>query len=1203
MSSSDESYDSHRHKHSKKQKKKSRDKNETRTKESHSESKHEKHRSKHKHSSKDIKKERYPDTTSSHLRSDYKHQSSTSDKSTSSVTSQRRRIYQYLDFKNNRHSLDKIFFGSESCIKRNSHSYTDFWSFLEKYLLFQQQNAKSSRTEASPPSDSVSEHLKISSVYKKSNKINLDFNNRSLKDFLFKKRLPDEDFNESFTEELVLEFKNILLHYLDFVQKQKFSKLKKLRQDQQNLPIWKYKENIINQIKANSVVLVAGDTGCGKSTQVPQYLIEAGFQRIACTQPRRISCISLSKRVSYETLNENGSEVAYQIRFEKTKRRDTKILFLTEGLLLRQMSTDMYLSMYDVILLDEVHERHIFTDFLLGMLKCVLVHREDLKVVLMSATINVGLFSSYFDNAPVVKVPGSLFPIQLEYHPIPVDMFDSQSSKLDCAPYLRIMQTIDHKFPHSERGDLLVFLSGINEIMALVEVAQLYAQQTKSWIILPLHSALSIEQQDKVFDIAPDGTRKCIISTNISETSVTIDGVRFIIDSGKVKEMHFDTKFKMKRLTEFWISRASAEQRKGRAGRTGPGICYRLYSEADYEGLEQYSTPEILRLPLDSLTLLMISLGLPDCRRFPFIEPPDATAIENSLLYLKEQEALNENETLTPIGEMLSKLPVDVVVGKMLIMGSIFHMVDPVLSIAAGLTVQSPFISKTRTDVEIEAARKYLLSDHGDPFSLLNAFNEWIQVKAKGERTKKWSKRRGLEEQRFYEMTKLKHQFNDILKDNNLLPKDSSERFYTSEERKDWFCKRKQLRQLRKEERDNSKKRKFLKFEDDTTMQQSSDEEEASALQDIKDLEFHVTQDLNKLQKRSHQSQSLEIWQINLLKIILTSGLYPKIAIADDCNSYKSESEQVFHTKNKGFLLLHPTSVFSSQPDLLQLPDNDVKMSAGQKGVMSSKHELLAFVSILETNKPYLMNVMRIPALQTVLLFGSSLDSNSTCTRIVCDGWLEISFADPDVAQHTVSSVLHLRAAWNNLLKLRLESSNKDMSGYQKLEKVLVKKLTEFLRSKVLYSIRRILTAELEHIYVGSNVIDHSLPSIFKSATECQPHPVKGGIMVNSFFVYNCLHDSSVANAWSQQTSHLQCHWRCPKCEQKFIISVIERLQHESSCGLADSSKDVDDSDEDENMSRNPLKQKFECSDCGKSFQFTASEILKHKRSHLIDAK
>ncbi|KAK3098811.1 hypothetical protein FSP39_023323, partial [Pinctada imbricata] len=538
--------------------------------------------------------------------------------------------------------------------------------------------------------------LGLPAHYDKRYKINVAFRIKNVDVFLKKGRLVDYDVEEELTIERVKQFKYILLHYLDFLQKQKFNKLKKLRTDQENLPIFQFKQKIIDMIGENQVVVIAGDTGCGKSTQVPQYLMEAGFTCIACTQPRRIACISLAKRVGYETLNEYGLDVAYQVRFEKTKTRFTRILFLTEGLLLRQMSNDPQLSRYNIIVIDEVHERHIHTDFLLGLLKCLTKQREDLKIVLMSATINQHLFSQYFDDAPVIQVPGRLYPIEMQYCPIKLEELNAE--RLDPSPYLRVMQTIDHKYPETERGDLLIFLSGLSEILTVVEAAKAYAQNTKRWIILPLHGTLSIEEQDKVFDIAPEGVRKCIVSTNIAETSVTIDGVRFIVDSGKMKEKSYDPRFKMEKLQEFWISRASAEQRKGRAGRTGPGVCYRLYEESDFQAFQEYSTPEIQRVPLDSLVLQMIALGLPDARKFPFLEEPEKNSIENSIIFLKEQSALKEDETLTPIGQMLSRLPVDVSIGKMLIMGSIFHMIDPVLSIAAAMSVQSPFTSKALSD-------------------------------------------------------------------------------------------------------------------------------------------------------------------------------------------------------------------------------------------------------------------------------------------------------------------------------------------------------------------------------------------------------------------------------------------------------------------------------------------------------------------------
>jgi HrpA-like RNA helicase len=303
----------------------------------------------------------------------------------------------------------------------------------------------------------------------------------------------------------------------------------------------------------------------------------------------------------------------------------------------------------------------------------------------------------------------------------------------------------------------------MSDIQTVYEATKEYAAETKRWIILPLHSTLSIEDQDKVFDIPQEGVRKCILSTNIAETSVTIDGLRFIVDSGKVKEISYDPKYKMQRLQEFWISRASAEQRKGRAGRTGPGVCFRLYSVEDYNAFNEFTTPEIKRVPLNSLLLQMISMGLKDVRKFPFIEPPSLQSIEHSLMFLIEQNALNENEELTSMGKMLAELPVDIQIGKMLIMASIFHVTEPIITMAAALSVQSPFVSNLRCDYETMQSRKELISDHGDPLTLLNAYNEWIQVKTSSGNSFKWCKRRGLEEQRFYEISKLKKQFCELL--------------------------------------------------------------------------------------------------------------------------------------------------------------------------------------------------------------------------------------------------------------------------------------------------------------------------------------------------------------------------------------------------------------------------------------------------------
>ncbi|XP_045216497.2 probable ATP-dependent RNA helicase DHX34 [Mercenaria mercenaria] len=1124
---------------------------------------------------------------------------------TSDRTSSSDREFNFLQFK---YSLNKIFFRDQYFMKRGSKEYDDFWVFVEKYQNFQKRQRE--KTPKPCVSGSMETDLGIPAHYDKRYRINITLKNRDVEDFIKKGRLADAEIDKEITVERVKEFKNILMHYLDFQQKQKLAKLKKVKTDQENLPIFQYKSDIVQLVRDNQVVIVAGDTGCGKSTQVPQYLLQAGFEKIACTQPRRIACVSLSKRVGFETLNEYGSEVAFQVRFEKTKTSNTKILFLTEGLLLRQMTTDPHLSMYNVIVIDEVHERHIHTDFLLGVLKCLVHHRDDVKVILMSATINIDLFSNYFEDAPVLKVPGRLYPIEMEFCPVQRDS-DTRSERLDPSPYLRIMQRIEKKYPRTERGDLLIFLSGLSEIMAVVEAARALSQQTKTWIVLPLHSALSVEEQEKVFDIAPEGVRKCIVSTNIAETSVTIDGVRFIVDSGKVKEMSFDPKYKMQRLQEFWISRASAEQRKGRAGRTGPGVCFRLYEEREYEAFQEYTTPEIQRVPLDSLVLQMISMGLPDPRKFPFIEAPGVQSLENAIIFLREQGAIYQDESLTPIGLMLSKLPVDVVIGKMLIMGSIFHMIDPVLSIAAAMSVQSPFTSKMHTDVDSMAARKSLESDHGDPFTLLNAFDEWIQVKAEGRGTKKWCKRRGLEEQRFYEMTKLKRQFKELLQDHGLLEKvEDQQQYLSSAERRQKHGERKRLGELRREQRKESKKRKVLKM-DDEDYQISDGEDEKDS--DIKDLEFRLSHNLQQLQETSNESRSFTLRDINLLKIILCSGLYPQAAIADDCNTFKANSEQAFHTKSKPFVLLHPTGVFSYKPELLH-PKQDSEPGkhnpADLKGLLSNKHELLTFVSILETNKPYLINTMRVPALQTVTLFSNNIDTNSNCTRLICDGWLEITVPDEESAEQVMSSVIQLRATWQNLLKLRLEDTFLSMESERrisqrarKLERMLASKLTEFLSSDVRYTLRRVLAAEMKNVYIRADRSGEEIKDVFHTSTESKPHPTKGGLIINEYLTHGCLIDDGTASAVGEFTMTMQRHWTCPRCEVSMVVSIAERLEHEAMCQAsnitATQSEDKADQDEEREMQMNPLRKSYYCAQCEKQLQLTVTEILRHKKSHI----
>ncbi|EZA50758.1 putative ATP-dependent RNA helicase DHX34 [Ooceraea biroi] len=1100
-------------------------------------------------------------------------------------------------FSNYKHILNKVFVANPNLI----HDVTDFWKFMEKYETVKKQLDDSDESTVTSALNSIG----VPEKYHKSHCLNFRLNLSYAE--LFTRISEDEQLTRS----RLLKFKNVIVLYLDFNQREKFNKLKKLRDMQANLPVTQYKEEIIKSVKDEKVVIIAGDTGCGKSTQIPQYLCEAGFQKIACTQPRRIACISLAKRVAFEMLSENLNKVGYQIRFEKQKNQETNITFITEGLLLRQMSSESALSAYDVVVLDEVHERHLHGDFLLGIMKCIIYHKPDLKLVLMSATINIELFSNYFakEDVKIIEVPGRLYPIQLLYRPVTVDDIKYKNDRFNPSPYVQIMHIIDEKYPADEKGDLLIFLSGISEITAVVDAAKEYSMKKNNWIVLPLHSTLSIAEQDKVFDYAPKGVRKCVVATNIAETSITIDGIRFVADSGKVKEMSYDPSCKMQRLKEFWISKASAEQRKGRAGRTGPGVCYRIYSEEEYKILERYSTPELQRVPLDSSLLQMIAMGLPDARKFPFIEPPPADSIENAILSLKDHSALTDNEKITCIGKTLARLPVDITIGKMLIMGSIFHQVEPVLSLAAALSVQTPFTNRAYRDAECETSRKKLESDHGDPITLLNAFKEWLEVKqensqeyrSSGNSSRKWCRRRGLEEQRFYEMTKLRTQFKELLQDCNLLNSPSkSNSSMTSAERAIRHGELKLLKSLKRTYKQNEpRKRKQLKVE--TFDIQLEDNDEANGEFDIKDIEFRMRNDSSQVQNLLTASTACSYKDLTMLKLILCSGLYPQFACADEFNYCKSMSEQLFHTKAKPYVALHPMSFFGNNSQVLQIEETDIVSVPGfkNKTPVSSKHQILAYLSLLETTKPYLVNTLRVPAAQTLLLFAREIDTNGICSIIVCDSWLMLEFPVLDNGQNLLLRAIKLRNKWEFLLNQQLQGSSDVSSNERKdfniIEQSLTQELIEYMYTTVPYTIKRLLPADLKTIYVGNDNNDANIePNPFQSDFSSTPNITKGGVHVTDNVTYNCIKESE----WSERlvAEMHETVWQCPNCDFQTILSCIEKLKHQNSCITANVTS-VDK--EGENVAHKPNSQAYECPDCSKTLYLTPIEMLRHKKLHI----
>ncbi|XP_062968047.1 probable ATP-dependent RNA helicase DHX34 isoform X3 [Cynocephalus volans] len=1011
-----------------------------------------------------------------------------------------------------RRLLEDAFFRDEDYIRQGSEECQKFWIFFERLQRF--QNLKTSRKEDKDPGHpkhSIPALANLPSAYDPRYRINLSV--------LGPDTWGSRGIGRRLSMERMSEFRRALLHYLDFGQKQAFGRLAKLQRERAALPIAQYGNRILQMLKDHQVVVVAGDTGCGKSTQVPQYLLAAGFSHVACTQPRRIACISLAKRVGFESLSQYGSQVVYQ--------------------------------------------------------------------------------------------------------PQEVEPTTSKSEKLDPQPFLRVLEAIDNKYPPEERGDLLVFLSGMAEISTVLEAAQTYASHTQRWVVLPLHSALSVADQDKVFDVPPPGVRKCILSTNIAETSVTIDGIRFVVDSGKVKEMSYDPQAKLQRLQEFWISQASAEQRKGRAGRTGPGVCFRLYAESDYDAFAPYPVPEIQRVALDALVLQMKSMSVGDPRTFPFIEPPPPASLETAILYLRDQGALDNSEALTPIGSLLAQLPVDVVIGKMLILGSMFSLAEPVLTIAAALSVQSPFTRSAQSSPECTAARRPLESDQGDPFTLFNVFNTWVQVKSERSRnTRKWCRSRGIEEHRLYEMANLRRQFKELLEDHGLLaggqavkPGDSYSRLQQRRERRALY----QLKRQHEESR--GRRRKVLQLQEDPGGCSSDEDQAGPASQgaddgvDIQDVKFKLRHNLEQLQAAASSAQALTRDQMVLLKLVLGRGLYPQLAIPDPFNSGRKDSDQIFHTQAKQGTVLHPTCVFASSPEVLHTPEQETRGSERTRGTgspddkdkMSSKHQLLTFVSLLETNKPYLVNCVRIPALQSLLLFSQSLDTNGDCSRLVADGWLELQLADSESAVRLLAASLRLRAQWESTLDRQLackaqqrpeeEEEEQDLLVSCKEMAALSRELLQFMASKVPYSLRRLTGLEAQNLYVGPQTITAAprLPSLFGSST-LSPHPTKGGYSVTDFLTYNCL--TSDTDLYSDC---LRTFWTCPHCGLHMPLTPLERITHENTCPEApqDDPAGTEEAAPEPLQKVSALQRPFHCEACQKDFLFTPTEVLRHRKQHV----
>ncbi|KAJ3041085.1 putative ATP-dependent RNA helicase dhx33 [Rhizophlyctis rosea] len=497
-----------------------------------------------------------------------------------------------------------------------------------------------------------------------------------------------------------------------------------LKAEREALPVGHSKDVILEEILQSPAVIIVGETGSGKTTQIPQFLHEAGLSKngiIAITQPRRVAAISIAKRVSEELGTKLGDKVGYSIRFEDTTSPSTRIKFMTDGMLLREFLSDNLLSKYSVIMLDEAHERTLRTDILFGMIKGVMKKRPELKVVIMSATLNAEAFSAYFDNATIVHVEGRQFPVRI-FHAV-----ERQEDYLDSA-LISILQIHLEEPP----GDILVFLTGQEEIESLqkliLDSARSLPPTALNLIVSQMFAALPTQQQAKVFDPAPPGSRKVILSTNVAETSITIKGVRYVVDTGMVKVRGFNNRVGIESLSVQPISKASARQRTGRAGREAPGRCYRLYREEDFTKLPEDTPPEILRVNLSSVILLLKASGVDDVLGFDYIDRPERAAFIRALEQLYALGALDDKGVLSPLGRQMAEFPLDPPYSKVLIQSKKYKCTQEAIAIVAMLSVDPIFFSPHEKREEASAAKKKFVSYDGDHITLLNVLKGYTSV-------------------------------------------------------------------------------------------------------------------------------------------------------------------------------------------------------------------------------------------------------------------------------------------------------------------------------------------------------------------------------------------------------------------------------------------------------------------------------------------
>lgn len=560
-----------------------------------------------------------------------------------------------------------------------------------------------------------------------------------------------------------------------------FAKTKSIRQQREYLPVFTVREELLNVIRENGVVIVVGETGSGKTTQLTQYLMEEGYTEygiVGCTQPRRVAAVSVAKRVSEEVAasvaelgrrplderDELGGTVGYAIRFEDCTSERTVVKYMTDGVLLRESLRDPDLNKYSAIIMDEAHERSLNTDVLFGVLRGVVKRRSDLKLVVTSATLSADAFSDFFGGVPIFRIPGRTFHVETYF---------AKSVQEDYV-MAAVKQVLQIHF-NSPPGDILVFMTGQEDIEGTCrtiaeKMERLGDKDSPPLLVLPMYSQLPADLQAKIFDAAPPGVRKCVVSTNVAETSLTVDGIKYVIDSGFCKLKVYNPKIGMDALNVTPVSRANANQRTGRAGRTGPGFCFRLYTDRQYrEELMESAVPEIQRTNLGNVVLLLKSLGIRNLLEFDFMDPPPQDNIMNSLYQLWILGALDNTGDLTPTGRRMSEFPLDPPLSKMLLFA---HengggCSSEVLVVVSMLSVPSVFFRPKDREEESDAAREKFFVPESDHLTLLNVYLRAKQYKFDAQ----WCARHFIHAKGIRKAREVHAQLVDLMKQQRLTPR------------------------------------------------------------------------------------------------------------------------------------------------------------------------------------------------------------------------------------------------------------------------------------------------------------------------------------------------------------------------------------------------------------------------------------------------